>query len=345
MLYALRPKSLPLPGLLRLCLVVSLLLAGMVMAGCGQTQEADSRAAGTPTPAAPEKVVLSLDFVPNAVHSPIYQAVREGHDRANGIALDIQKPSGGPDALKLVSSGRVHLGVLDIHDLAIARQQGSDLVAIGALIDKPLAALIARPGIERPRDLEGRTVGVSGLPSDPAFLRAIIEHDGGDYSKIRTPTIGFTAVSRILSGRVDAVPAFWNVEGVALRQRGMDVNAFRVEDYGAPPYPEVVLITARSTLQDRRDALERTLDAIEAGRQETLEHPERAAEVIAEAAETRDVELIRAQLDAVSPVFAENLSFDRQVVEEWASFDERIGIVRRRPDVERAFDFSVREGR
>jgi NitT/TauT family transport system substrate-binding protein/putative hydroxymethylpyrimidine transport system substrate-binding protein len=156
----------------------------------------------------PPTVVLSLDFVPNAVHAPIYMAVRDGRDRAHGIRLQIRKPAAGPDALKLVTAGRVDLGVLDIHDLAIARQQGADLVAIGALVGRPLAALITRPGIGRPRDLEGRTVGVSGLPSDPAFLRAILEHDGADYARVKQVTIGFAAVSRLLTKRVDAVPAF-----------------------------------------------------------------------------------------------------------------------------------------
>jgi NitT/TauT family transport system substrate-binding protein/putative hydroxymethylpyrimidine transport system substrate-binding protein len=287
-------------------------------------------------------VVLSLDFIPNAVHAPIYGARSAGHDRAHGIQLEIRKPSGGPDALKLVASGKVDVGVLDIHDLAIARERGTDLVAIGALVDVPLAAIIARPGIERPRDLEGKTVGVSGLPSDPAFLEAILRHDGADYERVRQVTIGFNAVSRLLSRRVDAVPAFWNAEGVALRERGMDVEEFRVEEYGAPAYPEVVMVTARRTLREKREVLSRTLDALEAGRRETLEDPEAAVDTIARAAETRDEELVRAQLDAVAPVFAEGLRLERRVLEEWADFDARIGIVRRRPDVERAFDFSLR---
>ncbi len=66
-------------------------------------------------------------------------------------------------------------------------------------------------------------------------------------------TIGFSAVSRLLSRRVDAVPAFWNAEGVALRQRGLGVEEFRVDDFGAPRYPEVVLVTARKTLDERRE--------------------------------------------------------------------------------------------
>jgi len=314
--------------------LAALALAALAVAGCG----------GGGNGGAQPTVVVSLDFVPNAVHAPIYTAVREGRDREHGIRLQIRTPGPGPDALKLVASGRVDLGVLDIHDLAIARARGTDLVALAALVGRPLAALIARPGINRPRDLEGRTVGVSGLPSDPAFLRAILEHDGADYGRVRQVTIGFSAVSRLLTGRVDAVPAFWNAEGIALKRRGLPVREFRVDDYGAPPYPEVVLITARTTLEQRRERLRQALRAIEQGLRDTLARPDAAARQIATAADTRHVGLIRAQLDAVAPAFAPGLRLDRDVLEQWAGFDAQIGIVDRRPDVRRAFDFSLLGG-
>lgn len=285
--------------------------------------------------------MVSLDFTPNAVHAPIYAAVENSRDRAEGVRLEIRRPSAGPDALKLVASGKVDLGVLDIHDLAIARAQGADLVAVGALVGRPLAALIAQPGIGRPRDLEGRTIGVSGLPSDPAFLRAIVEHDGGRYDRIRQVTIGFAAVSRLLTRRVDAVPAFWNAEGVALERRGRPVSVFRVEDYGAPAYPEVVLIVARRTLDEHRDRVRRAVAAIDSGLQDTLANREAAARTIAHAAESKDVGLVRAQLNAVAPAFAPRLRLDRDVLERWADFDAEIGIVDQRPDVARAFDFGI----
>ncbi len=208
-------------------------LLAVLAVGCGND------IADEPSPA-PEPVTIALDFTPNPIHAPLYMVPGDG--------LKIRKPGSGPDSLKLVASGKVDLGVLDIHDLAIAREAGTDVVAVGALVAKPLAALIAQPGIRRPRDLAGRTVGVSGLPSDPAFVRAIVEHDGGDFESIEQVTIGFNAVSRLLTKRVDGVPAFWNAEGVAVKQRGLDVREFRVEDYGAPPYPEVVLVTSRATL-------------------------------------------------------------------------------------------------
>src|SRR4051794_26022572 len=243
----------------------------LVLAACGSSSPSSAPSARPAT--------IALDFTPNAVHAPLYMA---------GDALRIRKPGAGPDSLKLVSTGKVDLGVLDIHDLAIAREQGTDLVAVGVLVDKPLAALIAQPGVARPRDLEGRTVGVSGLPSDPAFLKAIVTDDGGDYAKIKQVTIGFNAVSRLLAKRVDAGPAFWNAEGVVLKARGLKTNEFRVEDYGAPPYPEVVIVTARRTLEDKRGTIDAALKAIRAGVAAARREPDEAVRAIAKAAETDD---------------------------------------------------------
>lgn len=302
-----------------------LLLLAVLVAGCGSSSD---------------DVTVALDFTPNAVHAPIYEA--RGHD----VKIAIRKPGSGPDSLKLVASGKVDLGVLDIQDLAIARDPGSnpptDLVAVAALVGRPLAALIAQPDVASPRALEGRTVGVSGLPSDPAFVKAIVEHDGGDVSKVKEVTIGFAAVSRLLTRRVDAVPAFWNAEGVALKRAGRDVKEFRVEDYGAPAYPEVVLMTSRATLDKRRDRIERALAAINDGLAYTRAHPGDAVTKIARAAETKDTGLVRAQLDAVLPAFAPGLKLDRGVLEQWADFDTRVGLVKTKPDVARAFDFAAR---
>ena len=62
---------------------------------------------------------------------------------------------------------------------------------------------------------------------------------------------------------------------------------------------------------------------------------------IAHEAQTDDIDLIGAQLAAVAPIFASDLRLDRGVLEQWADFDARLGIVKKRPDVDRAFDFSL----
>src|SRR4051812_48693588 len=234
----------------RRALVVVAALAAL--AGCG----------GSGSSSSDQRVVVALDFTPNAVHAPIYTAVREGDDRRHGVRLAIRTPGSQPDSLKLLSSGRVDIGILDIHDLGLALEKHADVVGIAALVQRPLAALIAQPSVARPRALEGRRVGVSGLPSDPAFVKAMMGDDGGDAARVKYVTIGFNAVSALLPGRAAAARAFGSGGGAPRPPRGRGVRESRVDRCGPPPYPEVVLLTSRRTLARRRAAITAAVAAI-----------------------------------------------------------------------------------
>ena len=266
----------------------------LAFAGCGtgSDERAPHRAA-----------TLLLDFQPNAVHTGIYTAVDRGYDDALGVNLRIRVPSDSTDAVKLLVAGRTDLAVLDIHDLAIARERGRDLVGVLAIVQEPLAAILAQPEIKTPRDLEGRRVGVTGLPSDDAILRSIVAGAGGDPSKVRATTIGFTAVASLLTGRVSGATAFWNAEGVALHARRPAIREFRVNDYGAPAYPELVLTTTRATLQDEPDVVRGAVSAIARGYSEVLSDPESAVSALLDATSGLDRASVQRELDAVSPAF------------------------------------------
>ncbi len=286
------------------------------LGGCGGDDAGDAARPGT----------LALDFQPNAVHAGIY-----------ATDLRIRVPAASTDSLKLLAAGRADMSVVDIHDLGLAREAGSDVVGVGALVQRPLAAVIARAAeIRRPRDLEGRRVGVTGLPSDEAVLRAVIENDGGDYARVKKVTIGFSAVPSLIAGRVDAVVAFWNAEGVALRQRGVDTREFRVDDYGAPRYPELVLAVRRETLRKRGQLVDTMLEAIENGTLDALGNRKRTVRRLVEASGA-DEPLMRAQLAAVAPALLPAVSLDRRVLDGWAAFDAQFGILREEPDVSRTF--------
>jgi putative hydroxymethylpyrimidine transport system substrate-binding protein len=315
---------------MRLRLPVIALLV-VLAAGCG-----DSAKTNGPTP-----LSLALDFTPNAAHAPIYAAARTGADRRHGIRLRILGPgTGTPDSLKLVTSGRADVGVLDIHDLGLAAERGAHIVAIGALVQKPLAAVIARAGIKRPRDLAGKTVGVTGLPSDVAVLNAVVSGDGGDFSSVKQHTIGFSAVPQMVAGRVDAVTAFWNAEGVVLHTRGVKTSDFRVDRYGAPPYPEVVLFAKRDTVAKHRAEMRNLLAAVADGVRDVHRDPDAAVKQIAEVSNA-DEPLVRAQLNAVDPLFDPPLRFDPSVLQRWATWDARFGILPRRPNVRRLFALTL----
>jgi len=284
---------------------------------------------------------LLLDFTPNAVHAGIYAALARDFDAAEGVELRVRVPSMSTDAVKLVSSGRVPFAVLDIHDLALARERGSDLVGVQAIVQRPLAAVLAGRGVRTPRDLEGRRAGVTGLPSDDAVLDAVVRGAGGDPRKVKRVTIGFNAVSALLSGRVAGATAFWNVEGEALRARRPGTKVFRVDDFGAPPYPELVLVTSRETLQDEPAVVRATVAALRRGYQEALIDPEFAVGALTEAVRGLDRAQTQASFEAVAPALSSGPGgfgvLDRARLETWGRWEAEVGITKRPVDPAEAF--------
>jgi len=289
------------------------------------------------------ELTLALDFQPNAVHAGIFTATAEELDRDRGVALTVRTPSSSTDSLKLLAAKRADLAIVDIHDLGLARERGTDIVGIGALVQRPLAAVIAAaPDVRRPRDLEGRRVGVTGLPSDEAVLRAIVAADGGDPDAVEQVEIGFSAVPSLVAGNVDAVVTFWNAEGVALRKRGVRTREFRAGSAGAPVYPELVVVARRETLEDAGDrrAVRGALAALAGGTRAALADRGAAVTRVAKASNT-DRGLVRAQLDAIAPAFTPPLALDRAALRRWARFDARSGILQQSPSVERAFELDL----
>jgi len=314
-------------------LLSALLLAVLALAGCGADES--GRAPNV-------DATLLLDFQPNAVHTGIYTAVARGYDTALGVTLRVRVPTDSSDAVKLLVSETADLAVLDIHDLALARERGRDLVGVMALVQTPLAAILASPQIRSPRELEGRRVGVTGLPSDDAVLQSIVRGAGGDPRQVDSTTIGFTAVRSLLTGRVAAATGFWNVEGVALRARRPQIREFRVDDFGAPAYPELVLAVTRETLQDRPAVVRATVAALARGYEEVLSDPENGVSALVEAVDGLDRAQVGRELDAVSPSFTAGArgfgELNRPRLDEWARWEKRFGITEREPEVGLAFD-------
>jgi NitT/TauT family transport system substrate-binding protein/putative hydroxymethylpyrimidine transport system substrate-binding protein len=111
---------------------------------------------------------------------------------------------------------------------------------------------------------------------------------------------------------------------------------FRVDEFGAPRYPELVVAVTRKTLDERRGLVDALVEALADGTEEALR--DRGAAVREIAAESgADEGLVRAQLEAVAPALRPPLELDMAQLRRWASFDERFGILRRAPDVDRAF--------
>ncbi len=284
---------------------------------------------------------LVLDFTPNAIHAGIYSAIARGYTAQEHVHLHVISPPASPDAVSLLETGRVQFAILDIHDLALARQAGQPIVGIMAIEEEPLAAVVAAPGISSPRQLVGQTVGVTGDPSDLAVLHSIVAGSGGDPREVKTITIGYDAVEALLSGRVAAATAFWNDEGLTLAHHHPSYRSFKVQDYGAPSYPELVLCATRRTVNREPRLARDVVTALVKGYRFTLRNPE-GSEADLEAAVTNlDPRLVAEQLTAERPAFQGPGGrigvLDPATLERWAHWERSFGIVQSVPDVSAMF--------
>lgn len=312
--------------------VAALLAAALLAigaAGCG---------GGGAEPGAPSGATLVLDFTPNAAHTGIYAAQRQGLYRDNGVEMTVRQPGSSTDAPKLLEAGRVDFAILDIHDLGIARERGLDVVGVMPLVQRPLASVLARGNgpVRRPRDLQGHSAGVTGLPSDDAVVDSEVSADGGDPSLVHKVTIGFNAVSSLAAGKVDAATGFWNAEGVALQRQGVPIRVFKVDRYGAPPYPELVLCTSSRTLDRNPGLVHSVVTGTTAGYRFTVSHPQQALNDLLAADPALDRADQRAQLNALLPDL-HPAPFDPAVLHAWANWDLEHGLLKRPLDVDAAF--------
>ena len=305
-----------------------------LVAGCGSGSSA--------TQSSLRDAALMLDFTPNAVHAGIYSAIGRRYVRNLGLRLQVIAPTASGDPIRLLETGRVNFAILDIHDLAIARERGQDIVGVMAIVQRPLSAVIAAPDVATPGALPGRTVGITGVPSDTAVLRSVVSGAHADPGKVKTITIGFNAVADLLAGRVAAATAFWNDEGQAIRIKRPGFHIFRVDDYRAPSYPELVLCATRRTVTDDARLTQKVVDALVYGYDFTLLDPSRSAEDLEQFVPGLDPSLVMTQLNALLPAFQGPHhrvgELDPARLRAWANWEARFGIVPRAPDVARAFD-------
>ncbi len=307
-------------------------VAVVALAACGE---------GGAEPGASDEATLVLDFSPNAVHSGLYLALAEGEFERRGIELEIRQPAASTDAPKLLESGRADFAILDIHDLALARERGLDLVGLGAIARRPLASVIAadREAVRSPADLEGAEVGVTGLPSDEAVLDTVLRSAGLSSDSVGRVTIGFDTVAVLAAGRLDAATAFWNAEGVALRRLGVPTREFRVDEFGAPPYPELVLATSGDTLDRRPELVTDVLAAADSGYAAVLAEPDAGVAALLDAVPELSEPEQSAQLESLidGGALGPDTELDREALARWARWARARGIVTEPIDLNAAF--------
>jgi putative hydroxymethylpyrimidine transport system substrate-binding protein len=279
-------------GRYRLSMGALLCALAMCVCSCGSTH--------------PTKATLILDFTPNAVHAGIYRALAAGYYRRENIDLKVVEPTSTQETLKLIDAGRAQFGLADGSDVATLIDKGGDAQVVMALVQRPLGGLIALASehLRSPAGLAGKSVGVTGVPSDLAVLDTELRHAGVEPSRVKVVTVGFNGAQALVAGRIAAFTGFIPDDGVALQVSGHPITAFALDRNGGPAYPGLVAFTTRKLIASDPQLVGDFVAATVHGYEDTLAHPQRSLTALERANPTLPRKLTAASLSAYLPLFA-----------------------------------------
>ncbi len=285
------------PRIVALATAVCVLLLALTLAACGEKSEDGTGET--------ESLSLALDFYPNPDHAGIYMAEELGYFADAGLDVGIEAPTDPSLPIKQVAAGRTDLAISYEPEVILAREQGLDVVAIGALVNQPLTSMIwlSKSGINGVPSLKGKTIAYAGIPYQEAFLKTILGRADLTTADVKAVNVGFNLLPALAGGSADAtLGGFRNVEGVDLRERGLKPVVTPVDQLGVPTYNELVLVANRETLESEPEKFRLFIAALERGTDAAVAKPAAATESILAANDALEPKLTRAEVEATLPL-------------------------------------------
>jgi putative hydroxymethylpyrimidine transport system substrate-binding protein len=283
-------------------LAVALVGLSLGLASCGEKSEDVNGGS--------ESLSLTLDFYPNPDHVGIYMAQKLGYFEDAGLDVQINSPADPSMPIKQVAAGEADLAISYEPEVMLAREQGLDVVAVGAIVDRPLTSMIwlKKSGINGIAGLRGKTVATAGIPYQDAYLKTILGRAGLSTDDVKKVNVGFGLLPALVSGSAQAMlGGFSNVEGVDLRLRGKDPVVTPVDELGVPTYNELVLVAQRQRLEEDPEAIRLFIAALSRGTRAAVESPNAAADALLAANPDLDPKLTRAEVEATLPLLQPSL--------------------------------------
>jgi putative hydroxymethylpyrimidine transport system substrate-binding protein len=304
--------------LLTALLALAVLAAALALAACGEKSEDQNGVA--------EPFSLTLDFYPNPDHVGIYNAQKLGYFRDAGLDVSIEVPSDPAAPIKQVAAGQTDLAISYEPEVLLAREQGLDVKAVAALVDRPLTSLIwlKKLGIGGIAGLRGKTIATAGIPYQDAFLKTILGRVKLTPDDVKTVNVGLGLLPAILGGRAQAMlGGFSNVEGVDLRLRHKDPTVTPVDQLGVPTYDELVLVARGSAIEDDPKPIRLFIAALARGTAAAVQNPKAATQALLDQNPDLDPKATAAEVKATLPVLSQGSAeqpFGQMDEAQWREF-------------------------
>jgi NitT/TauT family transport system substrate-binding protein len=271
---------------------------GLAIALVGALACGGEEAAAPNGVASPATLRLALNWKPEPEFGGLYEAQRAGLFERRGLALAV---TGGPGApvVQMVEAGQVELGIAAADEVVLARDRGTDVVAVFATYQTNPQGIMAHAarGATSLADLfaKGGTLAVEpGLPYVKFFEKRY------DLSKWKIVPYGYS-VAPFLNDPELAQQVFVTAEPIAARRQGADPKVFLIAESGFDPYAAVV-IASGARVRDQRARIEAAVAALRDGWRAYLDDPAPANAVMAELNKEMDAETFRLGAEAQKPL-------------------------------------------
>ena len=231
-----------------------------------------------------QKVTLILDWTPNTNHTGFYVAKEKGYYKELGLDVEIIQPSEG-SSLQLLAAGKGDFAVSYQEDITYAKTSDSPLpvMAIATIIQHNTSGFASpkEKGIKTVKDFEGKVYGGWGSPSEQAILKAVMEKNGADFSKLTTVDVGTEDFFIATKNNLDFEWTFEAWTNIEAKLRGFDINYIPVRDLDpALDYYTPIIATTEDTVNNKKDLAKKFMEATIKGYEYTIENPEESANIL-----------------------------------------------------------------
>jgi NitT/TauT family transport system substrate-binding protein len=277
-------------------LVVTLILAGGIVVGCGDDDDDGGDGAGG------GKLTLAYPADGFATTYPFVLAEELGYFEEEDLTVNTEVADGSTGAIQQAISGNVDAGLGASSAYLAAAAAGEDVKALFTTQYRNIFTLAvpADSGVDSLEDLSGATIGVSDLAGgEVPLLRGLLREaglGGDDYEFVAVGEGAALTVDALESGEVDAYSSnLYDVEAVAIA--GIELETILPEV--AETFPGNSVVVTAETLEEDRDALVGLLRAVSKAVVFVDENPDAAYEILSEQVpeQFEDEELAQATWD------------------------------------------------
>jgi NitT/TauT family transport system substrate-binding protein len=222
------------------------------------------------------KVVLGMGFIPNVQFAPFYVADAKGYFADEGLQVEFDYGM-DTDLLKLIGTGKMQFAIGSGDQVILARSQGLPAVYVANFYRKfPVTVMSLKDkSILKPRDLEGKTVGIPCLcGASYVAWKALAYATSLDTDKVNLQVIGFTQATAVERGQVDAALDYAVNGPVQLRLEKKELNLIGVSDY--INLVSNGIISSDDTVQKDPRLVQGVVRAFLRGLRDTLSNPQEA---------------------------------------------------------------------